>query len=114
VTSRLDYLRPAIAATHGDDRLRVIGTDGFIEVNEGDPAITLAGRNGIEMIPFGETENLFVEFIRNLRSGTSSRITADDCFYITDVVLRARQAADEANLLELPAYRPVRTPVAPG
>ena len=31
VTARIDYLRPAIAVTHSDDRLRVVGTKGVVE-----------------------------------------------------------------------------------
>jgi predicted dehydrogenase len=108
VTSRLDYLRPAKAATHSDDRLRVIGTKGVVEVREGDDAVSLIANERSERIPFGETENIFVEFARFLEGGPAPRITADDCFYITEVVLRAREAADTKKLVELAAPRPVR------
>ena len=56
-----------------------------------------------ERIAFGETENLFVEFVKFLRGGPVARITADDSFYITEVVLRARDAADEKRMMELPS-----------
>ena len=108
VTARLDYLRPAKATTHGDDRLRVAGMKGVIEVNEGDDAISLITGDKTERIPFGETENIFVEFVKFLRGGPAPRITADDSFYITEVVLRAREAADEKKMISLPALRPVR------
>jgi predicted dehydrogenase len=110
VTARLDYLRPAAAKTSADDRLRIVGTRGLIEVNEGDEAISLITSNKIERIAFGETENLFVEFAKFLRHGPVPRITADDSFYITEVVLRAREAADEKKMIVLPARRPVRSP----
>ena len=108
VTARLDYLRPAAAPTHGDDRLRIIGTKGLIEVNEGEEAVTLITDEKQERIPFGDTENLFVEFAKFLRGGPTPRMTADDCFYITEVTLRARESADEKKLLQLPPLRPVR------
>lgn len=110
VTARLDYLRPAAAKTQSDDRLRIIGTKGVIEVNDGDEAISLITGDKTERIPFGETENLFVEFVKFLRGGPAPRITADDSFYITEVVLRAREAADEKKLITLPSLRPVRGP----
>lgn len=110
VTARLDYLRPAAAKTHSDDRMRIIGTKGVIEVNEGDEAISLITGGKTERIAFGETENLFVEFAKFLRDGTVPRITADDSFYITEVVLRAREAADDKKMIVLPARRPVRGP----
>lgn len=107
VTARLDYLRPTAAATHGDDRLRVVGTKGIVEVNESDDAISLIAGDKTERIPFGETENLFVEFAKSLHGGPAPRITADECFYITEVVLQARQAADDRNMVELAPRRPV-------
>ncbi|HEV7406663.1 MAG TPA: Gfo/Idh/MocA family oxidoreductase [Chthoniobacteraceae bacterium] len=108
VTARLDYLRPAAAATHGDDRLRVVGTKGIVEVNEGDDTVSLIAGDKTERIPFGETENLFVEFVKALRGGPAPRIAADDCFYITEVVLQARQAADDKKLIALAPRRAVR------
>jgi predicted dehydrogenase len=110
VTARLDYLRPAAAKTSSDDRLRIVGTKGVIEVNEDDDAISLITSEKTERIAFGETENLFVEFAKFLRGGGVPRITADDSFYITEVLLRAREAADEKKMIVLPVRRPVRGP----
>lgn len=108
VTAQLDYLRPAAAPTHGDARLRVIGTKGLIEVNEADTAVTLITEEKAEQIPFGETENLFVEFVKFLRGGPPPRISADDCGYITEVVLRSRDSADAKKSIPLPPLRPIR------
>jgi predicted dehydrogenase len=110
VTARIDYLRPAKAATHGDDRLRVVGTKGMIEVNEGDEGVLLVTGDKMERIPFGETANLFVEFAKFVQGGPTPRITAEDSFYITEVSLQARQAADEKKLIALGPRRPVRGP----
>jgi predicted dehydrogenase len=108
VTARIDYLRPAAAVGHGDERLRVVGTKGIVEVNEGDDAVSLVTDTTTERIPFGETENLFVEFAKFLQGGPPPRITADDCFYMTEVVLQARQAADEKKLITIATRRPAR------
>jgi predicted dehydrogenase len=108
MTARIDYLRPAKAATHSDDRLRVAGTKGIVEVNEGDETISLITAEKTEHIPFGETDNLFVEFVKFLRGGAIPRITADDCFRSTEIALRAREAADETKLVALAPMRPVR------
>jgi len=107
-TARLDYLRPAKLPTHGDDRLRVAGTKGIVEVNEGDTAISLITADKTDRIPFGETENLFVEFARFLRGGPPPRITADDCFYITEIVLQASEAAEQHRTIATRALRPLR------
>lgn len=108
VTARLDYLRPTAAPTHGDDRLRIIGTKGLIEVNEGDDAVSLITDEKQERIPFGETENLFVEFAKFLHGGPRPRISADDCFDITEVTLRTRESADNKTRIQLPPHRPAR------
>jgi predicted dehydrogenase len=108
VTARIDYLRPAAATTHGDERLRVVGTKGIVEVNEGDEAISLITGDKTERIPFGETANLFVEFAKFLQGAPPPRITADDCFYMTEVVLQAREAADEKKMIAFPPRRAVR------
>ena len=108
VTARIDYLRPAKAASHSDDRLRVAGTKGIVEVNEGDDTISLITAEKTDHIPFGETDNLFVEFVKFLRGGAIPRITADDCFRSTEIALRAREAADETKLVALPPMRPAR------
>lgn len=108
VTARLDYLRPTAAPTHGDDRLRIIGTKGLIEVNEGNEAVSLITDEKTERIPFGETENLFVEFAKFLSGGPRPRISADDCFDITEVTLHSRESADKKSRIELPPRRPVR------
>lgn len=110
VTARIDYLRPAKADTHGDDRVRVVGTKGFVEVNEGDDAVSLVTNEKTERIAFGETENLFVEFAKSLRGGPPPRISADDSFYITEVVLQARQAADDKKMIALAPRRLLRSP----
>lgn len=109
VTARIDYLRPAAASNHGDDRLRIVGTKGIIEVNAGDETISLVTDEKQETIPFGETENLFVEFAKFLRGGPSPCISADDCFYITEVTLRSRESADNKKLVQLQPPRPVRS-----
>jgi predicted dehydrogenase len=103
-TARLDYLRPATAPSHGDDRLRVIGTEGVIEAAypHGDLSLITADKPPRRIQP-RPTDNLFVNFARALRSGHTSRIPQEDCFYITEVVLRAREAADQRKMLPLPA-----------
>jgi len=100
-TARLDYLRPQTAPTHGDDRLRIAGTEGVLEVGP-DKKIQLATTqlppHEIEPEP---TSNLFVDFIEAIRADRPSRIPEEDCFGVTRVVLKARQAADEQTLVAI-------------
>lgn len=101
-TARLDYLRPEMAPSHGDDRIRIAGTKGVVEVTYADPMIRVVteSKRPYEVKP-EPTENLFVDFVQSLREKRQPRITADDSISITRLVLKARQAADELKLLEL-------------
>lgn len=101
-TARLDYLRPSPAPTHGDDRLRLAGTEGVLEARGGEPKLMLVtSKKQPHTIDPGSTPNLFAEFIQAARADQPYRIPAEDCFYATEVVLKARQAADEKKLVEL-------------
>jgi predicted dehydrogenase len=100
-TARLDYLRPMTAPTHGDDRLRIAGGQGILEAvgDESDLRLVTTDHEPIRIAP-DPTPNLFVEFIQALREDRPSRITADDAFTITEIVLQARAAADEGRMVE--------------
>lgn len=102
-TARLDYLRPMTAPSHGDDRVRVVGSEGIIEIAYPQNRISLVTKKRPpEEIAFGPTPNLFVDFVRSLREGREARITADDCFKATEIVLHARTAAETNTIISLP------------
>ena len=102
-TARLDYLRPATAPSHGDDRLRIAGTKGVIEIAyPDDEPLLITAKEKPRRIKVEPTEPLLANFFKSLRSDAISRIPAEDCFYMTEVVLRARQAADEQKMIEVP------------
>ena len=101
--SYLDYLRPQPAPTHGDDRLRVAGAEGVIEMREDNPKIMLVtGKRKPYEVDAEKTTNLFTAFVRAVREERPTPIPAEDCFAVTDVVLRARDAAESGKLVELP------------
>jgi predicted dehydrogenase len=101
-TARLDYLRPQPAPTHGDDRLRVAGTEGVIEMREDNPKLMLVtGKRKPYEVEAEKTTNLFTAFVRAVRAGAPTPIPMEDCFTVTEVVLRARDAAEAGKLVEL-------------
>lgn len=102
-TARLDYLRPEPAPTHGDDRLRLAGTEGVLEARGDEPELLLVtGKKPPEKVNCPPTSNLFVDFVNAIQANRESRIPAADCLYATEVVLHARDAADQAQLRSLP------------
>lgn len=101
-TVRLDYLRPETAPSHGDDRLRIAGSEGVIEVTGSEPTISLVtGKEKPHTVTPGAGSNLFVEFVKALKEDRPVPIPAEDSCYVTEVVLKARDAADQQKLVEL-------------
>ena len=97
-----DYLRPAAAPTHGDDRLRLAGETGVIEVREADEfSQIVTDEKEPEALPPAETDRLFVDFVGELRGGPAHRISQEDAFRVTEIALLARQACDEKETVSL-------------
>lgn len=94
-SARLDYCRPAAAPTHGDDRLRVAGDKGVIESVACGSEVTLIDHDkGVRRLQLPElAETQFVNFVRSVRGECECDIPAQDCFRMTEVVLKARASA---------------------
>jgi predicted dehydrogenase len=94
VEINIDYLRPNGAITHGDDRLRVAGTKGVLEIQRNQ--LHLIDNRGEHLVPL-ETPiyPLFEDYLVTLEDPKHIPLcTALDGLYATYVVLRAQQAAD--------------------
>ncbi|HEY9593828.1 MAG TPA: Gfo/Idh/MocA family oxidoreductase [Spirochaetia bacterium] len=93
-TLTFDYFRPDAARTHGDDRLRVAGDKGIVEVNGADAFLLTDAEP--KRLPREEPLSLFQEFIRHVKDDVPLRLGAEDAFAITELALRCREAADRA------------------
>jgi len=92
-TVSFDYFRPGGAPTHGDDRVRVAGEKGIVEVVNGE-AVLLAHDAAPRRLEKEEPLSLFQEFVRSIEEKTPLRISATEAFAITEIALRTREAAD--------------------
>jgi predicted dehydrogenase len=97
----LDFLRPESAPTHGDDRLRVIGSEGVLEIREGGKRVELINVSGTRDIPLPETRPFFVDFVAELRGEGKHILSPEEPFEMTRVALLARESADRKRVLEL-------------
>lgn len=93
-TISADYLRPAGAARHDDDRLRLTGTRGVLEYR--DQAVTLVNEHGQQTLPLMERGDAFEDFLRRREDG-SWKPLAQSAFDATRVALIARDTADQAE-----------------
>lgn len=99
---RLDYCRPAKASTHGDDRLRIAGSQGVIEAWGATQRLTLMTDDEEPRdLPLPEAPDLFVEFAQAASEGRQAPISAADCLDRSEAVLKLRQAARERRIAQL-------------
>jgi predicted dehydrogenase len=88
-----DFLRPASAPTHGDDRLRVVGSLGAIEVRDGVCMLTTNQSPPTDITASGACEPIH-EALREALSGRSSLFSTAHSLQTAQALLQLRDAAD--------------------
>ena len=98
-----DYLRPWGEAKrpHGDDRLRIAGTEGIIETKDAAEAVELMTPDAVEMLPLEAERNIFADFAASLAGEGDPPVTTAESFRITEVALKARDAQDTGKFVEV-------------
>lgn len=102
-TVNTDYYRPENTHSHDDDRMRVVGTDGIVEVirRDGDHEVRLinAEFNGVveqEQPPF-----IFEDFVHTLEGKGQGLLDIDESFRNAYVAICAQKSADERRIIEM-------------
>ncbi len=70
-TVTADMYRPKAAKTHGDDRVRIVGTEGIIEV--GDGIVKLITREDNYELPLEAEKSVFEYFVSNIGTNEGRR-----------------------------------------
>lgn len=98
----LDYLRPGPAPSHGDERLRIAGTRGVIEtaIVEHEVTLTTSGRRP-RSLPLKKPADIFTQFARSLKGEGPPPLTPAEACRITEIALKAQQAADTGQAVSL-------------
>ncbi len=91
-SNSMDYMRPEGAPSHGDDRIRVVGSQGIVEVM-GSRAVLTDSSGEKELT--ASADNPFELFAQQVSGGANCHITANDSFRATELALMARDMADE-------------------
>jgi len=114
-TAQIDYFRPETASGHEDDRARVVGTKGIIEVRNGSCSLLvdeLADRS-VDKMPDDKIEkqtreltlapaaSLFADFMAQCAGLGQCDVTAEDSLENTRISLLARQSADLGQQFQL-------------
>lgn len=101
-TCHLDFLRPATAATHGDDRLRIAGSEGVLEAGDlANRATLISAKGSSGDLPLPPPVDFFASFIAELRGEGEHIVSVDDAFAVTRICLKARDAADTGTWVRL-------------
>jgi len=91
----VDYLRPAAAPTHGDDRLRIAGGEGVIEVRSADVFHELiTAEQPPRSFPTDQRPNMFSEFLDAIDGRVHHIIQPDEIWRLMEILLAATRAAD--------------------
>ncbi len=95
----IDFLRPGSASGHGDDRIRVAGTKGVIEVINNKVLLINDQYNGVQKLSSNIDRQIFDDFVAQIRGEGECLIGAEDSLYNTEACLKARLSADDSRLI---------------
>jgi len=98
----MDYYRPETAATHGDDRLRLAGTEGVAEYSESN-GVTLISKSSkpsvIDKLP--PAGSVFIDFLENIYLNKPATLSLEDIYRACEVTLGAHEAAVTGRVVAL-------------
>lgn len=93
----LDLFRPKGAGGHGDDRIRLVGTGGALEVSDGQAV--LMDEEGMKALPGISGKFAFLEFIKEIKNEPSEAVKAEEVFAVTKACLLARESAQQGKIM---------------
>jgi predicted dehydrogenase len=88
-----DFLRPAAAATHGDDRIRIAGSGGLVEVRGERCLLITQDQAETDLTNLADVRQLHIELLAGLQ-GQSQWFSTEISLSVAEVLLHARDAAD--------------------
>jgi predicted dehydrogenase len=95
-----DFLRPAAAATHGDDRMRVAGSEGVVEVRQGRCTLVTSRRQETDITDRVAVRPIHLELLAALRGEESPWYSTAQSLQTAEVLLHVRDAADGGRWVE--------------
>lgn len=102
-TLHMDYFRPETAPTHGDDRLRLAGTQGVAEYMDATGQVTLMTAKSkpeiITKLPAGGS--VFADFLQHAYNGKPATLPLDDIYRVCEATLAANEAAVSGRVVQI-------------
>ncbi len=101
-TLHMDYCQPETAPSHGDDRLRIAGTEGVAEYQAA-TGVTVATRNRkperVTALP--ESGSVFRDYIAHTYTGAPATLPVDDIYAVCEATIAAHEAAVEKKVVQI-------------
>jgi len=88
----LDFLRPESAPSHADNRLRIVGSTGVIEINNGE--VELIDVEGVVRLEHLPARSIFAEFVRGGVTAGVAPVDSELTFAVARACLLARESAE--------------------
>jgi predicted dehydrogenase len=102
-TMHLDYLRPAAASGHGDDRLRVSGTRGIVEYQPSTGVTLMTEKSAPEVVKVvPQRQSVFLDFLQSVYQGAKPVLSWPDIMRTSEVTLAAHLAAEQHRFVAIP------------
>ena len=93
----IDYLRPEKAPSWGDDRMRIVGTKGIIEIVDG--SCKLTNNRGVQTLTCKKQKTLFSDFVNDLTGKVECLNNTEQTFDLTEACLLARESAETKQII---------------
>jgi predicted dehydrogenase len=92
--AHVDYLRPDAAGTHGDDRLRVAGSKGVLEIRDGRCMLTTSDHAAQDITETVPAMDLAGELLAAVQGGSTDLFSTAESLQMAEILLKSREAAD--------------------
>jgi predicted dehydrogenase len=101
-TLHMDYLRPATAPAHGDDRLRLAGTEGIAEYMA-DLGVVLVNAKSKphQVTPLPPRKSVFLDFVESVYLGKPQSLTLADIYRVNEITIATHEASQEHKFLKI-------------
>lgn len=93
-----DYFRPKSAPTHDDDRLRVVGVNGIVEVSNKQVTLLTDNYNICRLSP---KLSIFGDFIQDIMGNNACNVNFDYSYEVTKVALLSRESAEKNEVVKI-------------
>jgi predicted dehydrogenase len=101
-TLRMDYLRSPTAETHGDDRLRLAGTDGVLEYQESTGVTLMTGKRKPERLTaLPPRQSVFIDYLQATYNGKPTMLPLRDIWRVNEITIAAHEAAEGSRFIKI-------------